>query len=58
MHFLKSIEKKYKYEMDPGSILKDRADTILSTDGQADKVKPVQPPSTSLSGEYKNLDGI
>ena len=43
-HLLKLLDKMCKYEMDPMSIVEDtdyRVDTILSTDGQTDKVKPL-----------------
>ena len=42
-----------KYEMDPASIVEDKvwAHTILSTDGQMDKVKLVYPLSTLLKRE-------
>ena len=43
-HLLKLLDKMCKYEMDPTSIVEDTVDTILSTDGQTDKVKPVYPP--------------
>ena len=39
----KLLDKTCKYEMDPVSIVEDRADTILSTYGQMDKVKLVSP---------------
>ena len=42
-HLLKFFDKMCKYEMDP-YCWRYRADTILSTDGQTDKVKPVYPP--------------
>ena len=41
---MKLLDKMCKYEMDTASIAKD---TILPTDGQTDKVKPVYPPSLS-----------
>ena len=34
--FLKLLDKMCKYEMDPASIVRYRADTILSTDRQTD----------------------
>ena len=40
--------------MDLVSIVED-TDTILSTDGQTDKVKPVYPLSTSLGGGIISL---
>ena len=50
-----------KYEMDPMSIVEDRADTILSTDRQTDKVKPVYPPfnfvEAGVSGRVSYLFG-
>ena len=46
-HLLKLVDK-CKYEMDAACIVD--ADTILSTDGQMGKVKPVYP-STLLSGD-------
>ena len=49
---LKLVDKMCKYEMDPASIVEDAERTRFcpQTDGLADKVKPVYPPSTSLSG--------
>ena len=48
-HLLKLLEKMRKYEKDPMNIVERyKADNILSTDGQTDKVKPVYPLSTSL----------
>ena len=58
-HLLKLLDKVCKNEMDPASILEDTERTRFcsqmdrQTDGQTDKVKPVYPPSTSLSGGYK-----
>ena len=42
-HVLKLLDKMCKYEMGPVSIVEDRADTILSTYGQMDKVKLASP---------------
>ena len=53
-HLLKLLDKMWKYEMDPASIVEDidRADTVLSTDGRTDRrtddMKPVYPLSTLL----------
>ena len=47
-----------KYEMDPASIVEDTEQTRFcpQTDRRtADKVKPVYPPSTSLSEGYKKI---
>ena len=53
-HLLELLDKMCKYEMDPMSIVEDtdyRADTILSTDGQTDKVKPLYPPFNFVEAE-------
>ena len=58
---LKMLDKMCKYEMDLASIVEDTERTRFCwqtnrrTDGQMDMVKPVYPPSTSLSGGYKNI---
>ena len=58
-HLLKLLDKVCKYEMDLASIVEDTEQTWfcpqkdrwtdVRTDGHRDKVKPVYPPSTSLS---------
>ena len=45
-HLLKLLDKMYKYEMDPASIVEvtERTRLCPQTDGQTDYVKPVYPP--------------
>ena len=54
-HFLKLLGKMYRYELDPASIVERyRGDTIPSTDGRTDKVKPVSPFNFVEAGVYND----
>ena len=57
---LKLLVKMCEYEMDPASIVDDTGQTRFcpQMDRQTDKVKPVYPPSTLLSGRYNKLNAI
>ena len=57
-HLLKLLDKMCIYEMELVSVVEDTEQTPFCpqmdrrTNGQKDNVKPVYPPSTSLSGGY------
>ena len=58
--FLMLLDKMCKYEMNPASIVRYRADTILSTDRQTDTpvYHPTIPSFTDLESTFHRLVGI